>query len=79
VPASHTVSAILGVVTFLLAAVAVAVTEGWLASATVAGLTPTGLGFLAGVAFIAAAGAYLVEESNWSHGFTGLEGRRRGK
>jgi hypothetical protein len=67
----HTVSAVLGIVTALLVGLAVGVTYGYVPSASVDGLTGSGVAWLAGLGFIAAAGAYLVEEANWSKGFTG--------
>jgi hypothetical protein len=60
----HTVSAILGIVCALLVAVAIGVLYGYLPSASVGGLTAGGMGWLAGVAFVAAGGAYFVEESS---------------
>lgn len=64
----HTVSAVLGIVTALLVGTAVGVLYGYLPSAAVAGLTATGLGFLAGLAFVAACGAYIVEGTDWRRG-----------
>jgi hypothetical protein len=67
----HTVSAVLGIVVVLLIGTAVGVLYDYLPSAAVGGLTASGLGFLPAIAFIAAAGTYLVEEANWKRGFTG--------
>lgn len=80
----HTVSAILGLITALLVAVALGVLYGFIPSASVNGLEAGGLGWLAGVAFVAAAGAYLIEESSYrpkrsmgSFAGTVAAGRRR--
>lgn len=61
--AQHTVSSVLGVVTFLLVATAIGVLYGYLPTTALGGLTAGGMGFLAGLSFIAAAGAYLIEET----------------
>lgn len=63
-PRSHTVSSVLGLVTALLVGLAIGVLEGYLAAATLGGLTASGLGFLAGLAFVAALCAYAIEESD---------------
>jgi hypothetical protein len=78
-PVPHTVSAVLGIVVALLVGGSLGLSWGYLTSAEVGGLTAGGLGYLAGLAFVAAAGAYIVEESNWRHGFLGRQSRRKGE
>lgn len=58
----HTVSAVLGIVTALLFSLAGAISLDYFPSAAVAGLTALGVAVLGALAFIGAAGAYLVEE-----------------
>lgn len=57
------VSAGLGLAAFLVFAVAVAVQYGYLASATVAGLTAVGLAVIGVLLAIAAGGFYLYEDN----------------
>jgi hypothetical protein len=66
---THAGAALIGLLTFLLVALAVAVNYGYLASATVAGLTATGLGALAALAMGAAVGVYVLEDRYGSDGY----------
>lgn len=62
-PHHSVVAPILAIFVVLLISLAVGVNYGWISTATVAGLTVTGLSFLAGLALVAAISVYAFEET----------------
>ena len=72
----HTVSALLGLGTFLLVVAAIAESFGYLSPSVLGALTPTNLGALAVLAFIAAVAVHWLEGRDEGGSFSSRKFRR---